>query len=149
MGYPVYPSKQEKVDTIQCLKGKFVTILFKKRKEKNPKPYLPLLLVFENKRGKLWRKSQWRGHRGGEGSAAPPDSRFGACNSLLGDEQLHSSKLISYILTCLRLIYWIGLFWWQRRPDRDAPQLCFIDTSYSKNRAPLPPLAEEALHLCA
>jgi len=70
-------------------------------------------------------------------------------NSLLSDEL--AITLISDILTCFAADVGLGLL--DRAPlvieapHRGALQHCYIDIpviSYSKDRAPLPPLAEEA-----
>jgi len=66
-------------------------------------------------------------------------------NSLIDDELAIAQRLISDILTCLRLMYRAPLA--AEAPHRGVLQHCNIDTSYSKDRATLPPLVEEAPHL--
>jgi len=72
-------------------------------------------------------------------------------NSLLGDELANAHQLISDILTCFAADVLDNALQVAEAPHRGALQHCYIhvDTSYSKDRAPLPPLAEEAPNPCA
>jgi len=72
-------------------------------------------------------------------------------NSLLGDELAIEQQLISDNLTCfvadvLDRVPLVAEAPYPKAPHWGALQPCYIDTSYSKNRAPLPPLAEELPH---
>jgi len=67
-------------------------------------------------------------------------------NSLLGDELVIAHELISDILTCFTADVLDRAPQVAEAPHRGALHHCYIhvNTSYSKQRAPLPPLAEEA-----
>jgi len=63
-------------------------------------------------------------------------------NSLLGDELAIAQQLISDILTCFAADVLDRAPLAAEAPHRGALLYCYIDTSYSKDREPLPPLAE-------
>jgi len=63
-------------------------------------------------------------------------------NSLLGDELAIAQQLISDILTGFVADVLDRAPLAAEAPHRGVIQHCYIDTSYSKDRAPLPPLAE-------
>jgi len=71
-------------------------------------------------------------------------------NSLLGDElAIVRYQLISDILTCFAADVLDRAPQVAKAPHRGALQHCYIFTSYRKDKSPIPPLAEEAPHICA